>query len=118
MIIFSEEAKIAYLQEKIKETKSRERGGDIIFGFGIVMVVIYFLFDQLRPPSNILYLVIGIPFLAWGIIQGTYFYLKRSDLMEQMRQMAFVNPKCPNCGKELPQGNFEFCPFCGKSLKA
>jgi uncharacterized protein YbjQ (UPF0145 family) len=27
-------------------------------------------------------------------------------------------PKCPNCERELPQSDFDFCPFCGKSLKS
>jgi len=34
-----------------------------------------------------------------------------------IQQMTFQIPKCPNCGKEIPQGDFEFCPFCGNSLK-
>ena len=24
---------------------------------------------------------------------------------------------CPHCHKQITQGNFEFCPFCGNSLK-
>lgn len=24
--------------------------------------------------------------------------------------------KCPKCGKDMPQGDFDFCPFCGNSL--
>ena len=32
------------------------------------------------------------------------------------QRMSGVN-KCSQCGKELPKGNFMFCPFCGNSLK-
>jgi hypothetical protein len=30
---------------------------------------------------------------------------------------ALRKPRCPNCGNEIPEGNIEFCSFCGKSLK-
>ena len=35
----------------------------------------------------------------------------------QIEQLSKSVGKCPDCGKEIPQGNFTFCPFCGKSLK-
>jgi rRNA maturation endonuclease Nob1 len=35
----------------------------------------------------------------------------------RMKQLANGFHKCSVCGKSIPQGNFEFCPFCGKPLK-
>lgn len=26
-------------------------------------------------------------------------------------------PPCPKCGKQIPQGNYAFCPFCGTALE-
>jgi hypothetical protein len=34
----------------------------------------------------------------------------------QMEQLSNGMRKCPNCGKQVPQGNFGFCPYCGTSL--
>ena len=34
----------------------------------------------------------------------------------QLEKLKSID-KCPNCGKEIPQGNYTFCPFCGNSLK-
>ncbi|MBN1245115.1 zinc-ribbon domain-containing protein [Candidatus Bathyarchaeota archaeon] len=35
----------------------------------------------------------------------------------QIEQLSNHISKCPNCGKQIPQGDFGFCPFCGTSLK-
>jgi len=35
----------------------------------------------------------------------------------QIEQLSKSAGKCPDCGKEIPQGSFAFCPFCGTSLK-
>lgn len=36
----------------------------------------------------------------------------RKNQIEQLSQIK----KCFNCEKEIPQGNYAFCPFCGKSI--
>ena len=38
-------------------------------------------------------------------------------IKRQIKQLTNRGNKCPNCGKEIPQGDFGFCPFCGTSLK-
>ena len=34
----------------------------------------------------------------------------------RIEKLESEEKKCPKCGKEMPQGNFDFCPFCGKPL--
>jgi hypothetical protein len=36
---------------------------------------------------------------------------------QQGLMAALGKSRCPNCGNEIPEGNIEFCSFCGKSLK-
>jgi hypothetical protein len=62
----------------------------------------------------ILWISFGI--LAMWFVQS-YYGKQEAGILWHIEQMAITIPKCPNCGKEIPQGNFEFCPFCGKSLK-
>jgi hypothetical protein len=35
----------------------------------------------------------------------------------QIEQLSKSVGKCHGCGKEIPQGNYAFCPSCGISLK-
>jgi small nuclear ribonucleoprotein (snRNP)-like protein len=39
------------------------------------------------------------------------------QLMRCQSENLKSGSKCPICGKEIPQGNYTFCPFCGNSLK-
>ena len=34
----------------------------------------------------------------------------------QIEQLSNRINKCPNCGKQIPQADFGFCPFCGTPL--
>jgi hypothetical protein len=35
----------------------------------------------------------------------------------RIEQLTSGIVNCPTCGKEIPKGNFVFCPFCGNSLR-
>jgi len=113
----SEEAKIAYLQEKIKESRGNQKGGWTLFILGIVDSVIGFGFEPILGQYGTFMGIAGIPLAGLGLGYGVYSNYQYQKLLQQLKEMAIVNPKCPNCGKEIPQGNFEFCPFCGKTLK-
>ena len=123
----SEQAKVAYLQEKIKQAKRNERFGIAFFIFGIILVIFSFIAPQIiavmYPNSPALSPILvgiigGILFAVLGVADWIYYGLQGGNLVEQLRIMAITIPSCPNCKKELPKGNFEFCPFCGKSLKS
>ncbi len=49
--------------------------------------------------------------LVYGIYLSVHYSRQYDNLMKELEKMATFNPPCPNCGKELPNGNFEFCPF-------
>ena len=114
----SEQAKLAYLQEKIKDAKGHERGGMIVFVIGVFVTAIGFGLNPLIGSNA------GIPMEVGGLILAVigsfrwfYYGYQNNKLMEQLRTLANVMPTCPNCGKAIPQGNYAFCPFCGTSLK-
>jgi rRNA maturation endonuclease Nob1 len=46
-----------------------------------------------------------------------YFSKEEGKILELIQQLAMSIPKCTSCGKQIPQGNFDFCPFCGNPLK-
>ena len=125
----SEEAKVVYLQEKIKQVKSYERFGAIFAVLGAILVFFLYFFPFIMaeiysysptpptyPPSDS-GLVLGILFIAFGVAVSIYYRVQGWRSMEQLLRMAAANPTCPHCKKELPKGNFAFCPFCGVSLK-
>lgn len=43
---------------------------------------------------------------------------EENKLMRELRGMSAKAKMCPKCGKETPQGNYAFCPFCGASLES
>ena len=117
----SEQARLAILQEKLKEAKSRMRTGDIFLTVGAVLIAAYFVFV-----STLGYY--GIP--AWGLLVPAIISLvigfvellmgarKKASVLGEMEKMATKIPSCPKCGKPLPQGNHAFCPFCGTAIRA
>jgi hypothetical protein len=121
----SEEAKIAYLQEKIKEAKRNEKHGAIsivsagVFGgAGIIFIVLGNAFGVIETIyAGISLIAICIFMFIFGIYVSLHYEGQYKNLMKELEGMAILNPRCPTCGKELPKGNFAFCPFCGKSLK-
>jgi len=68
---------------------------------------------------------IGAPIL--GILGAIFFPLgavgewrankTKIDLIKKLREMSVNISGCPNCNKEILQGAFEFCPFCGKPIR-
>ena len=122
--------------------KQRRSGHDPILELAYVITVISFLcMIAFANPFNPLPLMVSIIGFAGGLYivalikypkEAKYwrefiidklnflFNLSKEAIQkrrEKRRQEAEEKPKCPNCGKEIPQGNYTFCPFCGKSLK-
>jgi hypothetical protein len=113
----SEEAKIAYIQERLKEVRRGERNGSIWGIFGAVLLGVGIGFSSILGQSTWILEACGILLFLLGLVDVAYCGFQRIKLMNQMKTMSISIPKCPKCGKELPKGNFAFCPFCGSSLE-
>jgi uncharacterized membrane protein YedE/YeeE len=118
----SEDAKLAYLQEKIEDAKRNERlgpsgivMGGVFVGVGIVFNIIWN--NTVTMLGGISLIALGIFFFVFGIYVSGHYAGQYKNLMKELESMATSFPKCTKCGKELPKGNFVFCPFCGASLK-
>ena len=56
---------------------------------------------------------------AAGFVVYLYYLLLYSRFVGQSAKIAFKSAaSCPQCGKEFPEGEFGFCPFCGSSLQS
>ncbi|MCW4009955.1 MAG: zinc ribbon domain-containing protein [Candidatus Bathyarchaeota archaeon] len=117
----SEEAKLAYLQEKINDVKRNERTGALGIVMGGVFVGVGIVFNALGGGVNFLaaisLIAVGIFLCTFGIYAAEHYAGQYKNLIIELEKLATSVPKCPKCGKELPKGTFEFCPFCGASLK-
>lgn len=114
----SEAAKIALLQEAMKEAKRNERGGFIACIVGVVVAVAGFSTTWLVVNSFNLGIV-GITVAAIGFVVYLYYarvYLRFVGQLVSMSSKSAV--PCPRCGKALPEGEFTYCPFCGSPLKS
>jgi len=107
----SEQAELIYLQEKLKDARSYETIGAVMIFLGILVVGLgCFL-------SNSVLLIFGVVVISIGVAYSGYYGFQRFKLMEQLKKMSTLTSTCPKCGKEMPKGNFTFCPFCGSSLE-
>jgi hypothetical protein len=112
----SEQAKLAYIQERIKEARSRIILGSIVIVFGIVFLGIAVVFPFAPVPTWIEGGV-GVFLCVFGLVLSLFYYSERNLLLMQLKGMATKTPTCSNCGKPIPQGKYKLCPFCGFSLE-
>ena len=109
--ILSEQAEIAVLQEKMRQEK-RKQTVDLLIGvFGMAFVVLLLI-----ARTHVWILVLTI-FVAVAGLGGYCYYRHRYKvLMAELERMSIKIPTCPKCGKQLPQGNYTFCPFCSSPI--
>jgi flagellar motor component MotA len=115
----SEQAKIAYLQEKIKEARYSQALATIVGALGGIAAVFgLFSYFQSIGGWNMLSMGIGgVIILVIGII-GIWIYEERlKKLQSELKNIGVRTTKCPSCGKQIPQSDFAFCPFCGTALE-
>jgi uncharacterized paraquat-inducible protein A len=114
----SEAARIALLQEMMRDAKRNERGGLLACLVGVVVSVAGF--STIPLARNSLELgVVGLVIAAVGFVVYLHYARLYSRFVGQLAKIAFKSATpCPQCGKELPEGEFGFCPFCGSSLKS
>lgn len=115
-LALSEAAKIALLQEVMREAKRNERGGLVACIVGIIVSVAGFSTTSLVGISFNLG-VLGLVIAALGFVVYLYYAQVYLRFVGQLASMASKSAMpCPHCGKPLPEGEFAFCPFCGSPL--
>jgi hypothetical protein len=96
VIGFSEQAKVAYLQERIKEAKRSERRGTVISIFGLILTTFSFLSPLIIkvvwfPAAYLPFLlgiIGGILVIVLGMAISIHYAIQGGVLMEQLRRMA------------------------------
>ena len=114
----SEAAKIALLQEVMREAKRNERGGLLVCIVGVVLAVAGFSTISLAENSFNLG-ILGIVIAAIGFVVYLYYahvYLRFVGQLASMISKSAI--PCPHCAKPLPEGEFAFCPFCGSPIRS
>lgn len=111
----SDEAKVVFIQDRIKEAKKRIVAGGILILFGAMLAV--FAFGWL---SGAPWVVggIGVFLVVLGMGLSLYYANERSILLVQLKGREAKMLMCRNCGKPIPQGRYTICPFCGSALAA
>jgi uncharacterized membrane protein len=88
----SEQAKVAYLQESIKEAKRSERRGIIISIFGLILVFLPPIIVKIMWSAPtflpLLGIIGGLLIIVWGMAISINYAIKRGVLMEQLRRTA------------------------------
>ena len=114
----SEAAKIALLQEVMREAKRNERGGLVVCIVGVIAAVAGF--STISRAENSFNLgILGIVIAAIGFVVYLYYahvYLRFVGQLASMISKSAI--PCPHCAKPLPEGEFAFCPFCGCPLRS
>jgi zinc-ribbon domain len=105
----SEQTKTANLFKEIKEAQKQKKISAAIIGIGCVII-----FAGIALNTQITGLFFFL--IVYGIYVFVNYSGKSNKLMKELEKTVVSNPACTNCGKELSNKNYEFCPFCGKSL--
>jgi hypothetical protein len=120
--------RLVNLQEAIKKTNQRKLSGWVAFIIGMSLISIGL--SLIDPPLSYLLLLGGFVLAIFGFYSINVNVRKESILMKELsltpkgptRHTRPTRPtrptRCPSCGKKIPQENFDYCPFCGKSLKS
>jgi hypothetical protein len=115
-----EETKVTLLEERIRTTETNRK----VLSFPTTLSAVlfgWFLVDFFQTSSSTSLSVAAVCLLG-GIISGAleiYYGKQKESLMKQLKEItesARRLEKCPKCSKELPRGDFAYCPFCGVLL--
>jgi len=128
------EAQEAYLQKKISESEKKDDKTIYPIAAGMLLVIFGFSFmvggvvNNGNAPSGMnaswngmiilgfLIMVLGAPLLVVGLIASKYYSRKAKGYNSELDKLANTTLICPNYQKTLPEGNAQFCVYCGKSL--
>jgi len=116
-----EQAKIFVLQLELCKARNYARILSVIsFSFVLLMIigfVVTFFFPEFgaRIGAPILG-IIGSIFFPLGAIGEWRVNKTKLNLIRKLEAMSVKISACSNCKKQVLQGSFESCPFCGKPL--
>ena len=110
----SEQAKLALLIVKLNDIRKTRRNLAISV---IVIAVMLGVVGNLVGVDFLVLMTIAVGLMVVGLFTDSQYAKQEATIRWEIQQMATLIPKCSSCGKEVPQGNFEFCPFCGNQLK-
>jgi len=105
----SEQARIAALQEKIRNSRIAMRLA------GFVGFLSAFLGATGFGLHNSVVGVIGSGIMILSIVAVVASSYTANKLFKELENVGIQ--RCPKCGKQIPQGNFPFCPYCGATLE-
>lgn len=90
----SEQARLAYLQEKLKKARGKSRMGRFLLAFGSFFVAfcVYFSFVGFYDPLLVVILIVGILFLVGGTADAIYWDSQRVRIIEELEKMATKIP--------------------------
>ena len=112
----SEEAKVAYIQESIKQARSRVIAGGISLVCGVALLVFAAVAFSLLGAAAWAVGGVGVFLIVFGLSLALYYANERSILQLQLKMRATKTLTCRNCGKPIPEGKYALCPFCGSAL--
>ncbi|UCG44824.1 MAG: hypothetical protein JSV58_05370 [Candidatus Bathyarchaeota archaeon] len=111
----SNEAKIALLQLRIREA-NRDKWIAYVLGCASLLPIAL-LYQSYDVPYEMVFLI-GLPFFIGGIGTGQYYRYQKHRLMKKLERMTKGYTECPKCRKEIPSGDYKYCPLCSASLES
>jgi hypothetical protein len=60
--------------------------------------------------------IVGVMMAIFGILENLFYFRERIRLMRELGTCWNLDSHTFKCGKQIPQGNYTFWPFCGSPL--
>jgi hypothetical protein len=109
-----EEARLFYLKEKLDDVKRKQKYVALVLL--ILPFFVFFIWDVVTETFDVgMFFILVIAGGTFSTIVSRYYGERAGRITLQIERMGF-RTECPNCKKEIPQEDFEFCPYCGTAL--
>ena len=105
----SEQAKVAYLQEKIKEARRNEIGGLALFMFGLFLIALTLIANSFHPFGLGFFagIIVGICAVIIGFCVAIYYgVVLLSRFMTESQSMTISNSQVPSLPKRITKRKF------------
>ena len=111
----SEEAKLAYVQERLVKVNRRIKFAWLLSFVGAIIVILSYAFEPSLSNARA-FEIIGVLIICVGVIVNlVYGTSEKSKLIKQLETKASLN-SCKKCGKPLPKAKSLTCPSCGEKI--